>query len=670
MTARTGSGWGSGAPSDPVPEPRRIPQIPALDGLRALAVLAVLAFHTGVGLGRRGGFFGVDAFFVVSGFLITSLLVAEWRQTGSVRLGRFWARRCRRLAPALLVVLAAVAAYAHWWVPVAGRSSIRSDLWASLAYVANWRFVTEEATYFGALAAPSPLRHMWSLAIEEQFYLLWPILLVGLLRLGRRRGIGVALGATVVGAAASAVLSVVLAEPGGDPIRVYYGTDTRAQALLAGAALALVLVDRRPVPVGPARTLLTGVGVGGLVATAALWHLVSSSSALAFRGGMTLAALATVAVIASVVLVPASSVARLLAWGPLRWIGVRSYPLYLWHWPVVVVLTAPRTGLGRWSLFGLRIVVTFVLAVATERLIERPIRAGAVRGRRGLVALPAAMAALAVAGILVAPVTGSRLGPTVVVAASSPTTGTDATSPSADDAEAVQVLLVGDSIPFTLGYGFADVQADLGVEVVNAAGPLCGIALGSPLRVQGRTVEQEHFCPGWGPRWADRMEEVTADVAVVLVGRWELVDRMHDGRWSHIGEADYDAYLVEQLEAAVAVLGADGTPVVLVTMPALDPPRQADGTRFPEDDPSRVRRFNQLLDQVAARHPDQVEIYDLFALTAPDGSYTRDLEGIQVRDDDGIHFTREGGQWVAADLFPELVSIAAAHREPEEGARQ
>ena len=351
---------------------------PALDGLRALAVLGVLAFHEGWAL---GGFLGVDLFFVLSGFLITRLLLLELAQSGRVSVLGFWQRRIARLFPALITVVLVVAAWTAWAGADVGLRRVRREGLFTLIYVANWGAIADSHGYWRALEARSPFEHTWSLAIEEQFYLGWPTLIsVGVWATrGRPRRL---VGALLLAAAMSAFALASLWLPT-DPTRAYLGTDTRAAALLVGAGLAALLVGRGAVG-GPA---VPALGLASFVALGVVWAAATPESAWLFHGGLFASEIAVAWVLATAVLAPQAPLTRALSARPLREIGAISYAIYLWHVPVAVMLDAPRTGLSGALLGLLHVAVTVALAAASGALVERPLRAAILRSGRVGVAL-------------------------------------------------------------------------------------------------------------------------------------------------------------------------------------------------------------------------------------------------------------------------------------------
>jgi peptidoglycan/LPS O-acetylase OafA/YrhL len=359
--------------------PRRLPYVAALDGVRALAVAGVVLYHAGVAW-VPGGFLGVDVFFVLSGFLITSLLLAERRATGSIDLRAFWIRRARRLLPAAFLVIAVSVLVVAAFVP-ADLGPTRADAVASFAYANNWAQLLTEHSYFVAFERPSLLQHLWSLAVEEQFYLLWPLALGALLSwLGARRTVAV----TLAAALASALLMAALFSPGDDPSRVYYGTDTHASGLLVGALLAFLwpLGRMRRPRRASAVTVLDIAAVAGLAGVVAAMVSWTDYESWVYRGGLVVLALSTALLIAAVTH-PACRAGAWLGAGPLRWIGERSYGIYLWHWPVMA-LTRPGADLDwpRPLLVLGQVGLTIALAAASYRWVERPFRTGT--GQRAL----------------------------------------------------------------------------------------------------------------------------------------------------------------------------------------------------------------------------------------------------------------------------------------------
>lgn len=361
--------------ADPVPEPSnaRMPYLPALDGIRALAVLAVVVFHANESW-LTGGFLGVDVFFVVSGFLITALLVGERERSGIVDLRAFWARRARRLLPALALVLAVTTLYA---VVVLGDQLLTHlrEVLAAVAYVTNWDLILRDISYFEAFERPSQLRHLWSLAVEEQFYLLWPLLFAALSRFVSRRAL---LASVLALATASLIWMTQLYQPGEDPSRVYFGSDPRAFTILLGVALGLVWrpwrwqwPDARP---RLGRTL-DALGILGLAAVVLIMQQGHWREAWLYPWGL-LGASAAAAVLIAAVARRRSAAGRALSLPPLRWLGTRSYGVYLWHWPVLLALRYEfdEFDLSGWRLFAAVAALSAALAELSYRLVETPIR--------------------------------------------------------------------------------------------------------------------------------------------------------------------------------------------------------------------------------------------------------------------------------------------------------
>ena len=354
--------------------------MPGLDGLRAVAVLGVLAYHLGIAA-IPGGFLGVSVFFTLSGYLISDLILTRTSK-GEFSLRSFWLARGRRLLPAMFLMLVTVMA----WVTVIGprqSDSFRAAAGTSSLYVNNWWQVAKKVSYFAQFDHPGVLNHLWSLAVEEQFYIVWPLVLLVLARYVREsdmRPVRPRLALSILGlAAVSTVLMAMLFNPGSDPSRVYYGTDTRASELLVGAALAAMWPSEhlRSTVRARARTVVDGAGVVGLVVIAVMFLTVRDSAAFLYHGGFALLSLATAAVVASLAH-PSSRIGPLLGCRPMRWIGARSYGIYLWHFPVII-LSTPDGEFGTHLLrTPLQVLVSFCLATLSWHFLEDPIRRGAI----------------------------------------------------------------------------------------------------------------------------------------------------------------------------------------------------------------------------------------------------------------------------------------------------
>ncbi len=686
----------------------RLAYLPALDGVRACAVVAVMLFHGGIPH-MDGGFMGVDAFFVLSGFLITSLLVGEWRQTLTIRLGAFWARRARRLLPALLLMLLFVAFFASVIVPKGTYGALRLDALATLLYVSNWHFILVNSNYFNETAASSPLLHTWSLAVEEQFYVIWPLVVLAVLHFTRNLRVLFAL--CCAAAIASATWMSVVYDHGLNTNRAYLGTDTRCQCLFIGCALAvgLVLLTQRRQDDGrlakgelwqpEGRTgerLCAAAGVVGAIAAVTIWVLTSSTSSFPYSGGFFLIGLAVAAVILSAVAAPRSIVPTVLSLTPVRYVGRISYGLYIWHWPIFIWLNHARTGLVGYELFAVRALVTFAVSVVSFHLVERPIRRGTfVRQWKAWVAVPAGVGVVLVA--MVAATTGTTavastafpggIGTTGSTTTTTTAGGTTATTTSGTGATGlpVRVLLFGDSVALTLGIGLAlPAEQDKYGYILSDKGILgCGVVNGPAVELMGAHDATPPACNGssflagetpdmqpWPFQWQAAINDVKPNVVVLLAGRWEVVDRQYQGNWTNILSPTFAAYVKKQLEVASNLVTASGARMVFLTAPCTRSGEQPDGAPWPEDNPARLAVFNRLVREVVAAHPLTDSVVDLNAAACPRGKYATSVDGVVIRRDDGVHFTDAGGAFLAGRLMPPIVAAGRAQASANAGARR
>jgi peptidoglycan/LPS O-acetylase OafA/YrhL len=611
---------------------------PGLDGLRGLAVAGVLLFHGGFSW-AVGGYLGVSTFFTLSGFLITSLLLREREATGSISLKAFWGRRFRRLMPASLVALAGIVLYGLLVADQAQLNDLRGDVLAALAYVANWRFIFQDQSYADLFTSPSPVQHFWSLAIEEQFYFVFPVLASGVLAVARggRRTFMVVLG---LGALASTLAMVMLHEPGLATTRVYYGTGTRAVELLTGALLATVLAGYPLRLRSLGRRVATVLGVLTLAVVLWWWGTVDQTAAWLYEGGLTIYALLSV-----VLIVAATSpgpVRRLLSVEPLRQLGRISYGVYLFHWPIFLWLSPERTGLSIWPLFALRLAVTLPAAILSFQLIEQPVRrARLVTDWRRWVAPPIAIAGIAVASLIVTSIVPDRGGiaaalddPTeaqdpaaVAAAAGVGTTGTGGGATSGVE----RALLVGDSVTGQAYPSFEQIFAEADITTGYAGGPGTG-----PLKPQNSWFEQVQ-------EWVRTFDP---DVVVIeaCCDYATAPDQLYvDGDGNEVlpnTDAAFAAWDLE-MRRVVDAAGAGGARVFVVELP----PVQTNGFYGPLE--SQVERLNALYQDLPAHLVDWNRPF-----ANPDGSYTETLPGpdgapVVMRLSDGVHMTPVGSDLLA-----------------------
>ena len=354
--------------------------VPALDGLRALAVLVVIAYHMSFDW-APGGLLGVTMFFVLSGYLITGLLIKEYDEAGTISLKNFWIRRIRRIIPAVVFAVVGTGFLCSLFNH-ALLAKMRPDVIPTLLFVNNWWQIIHDVSYFEALGQPSPLTHYWSLAIEEQYYLIWPVILLICMRFGVRKS--TMMKGTLVLAIMSALEMALMFDPHADPSRVYYGTDTRAFSLLIGSGLAFVWpLNRISKATGRSwapkvQLLFNGAGIGAVLLLILMVVVTNGFSAFIYRGGLVLCSLLTAVAIA-VMVHPLSWLGKLFALPPFVWVGKMSYSMYLWHYPLILLMTPSNLveGVPLW-MRGLQLVFIFAASAFSYYVVENPIRQGAI----------------------------------------------------------------------------------------------------------------------------------------------------------------------------------------------------------------------------------------------------------------------------------------------------
>lgn len=348
-----------------------------LDGLRAIAVLGVIAYHLNLSF-LPGGFLGVGVFFVLSGYLISNLLSAEWEKNDKIDFKNFWAKRARRLFPALLIMVVLIVGYITLFL--SNRlPSIKGDTISSILYYNNWYLIFRHVSYFAKFGPPSPFGHMWSLSVEGQFYLIWPLLIVLGFRYIKNKNMLFIL--TVILALTSAIAMTLIYKPGVDPSRVYYGTDTRAFALLIGSALALIWPSQKLKEniKKKQRIFLDSIGIIGLIIVILMFFVINEYDPFLYQGGMLVLTIATAVLIASLAH-PSTIIGKALGCKPLRWLGARSYGIYLWHYPIIA-LTNPLVnthGINIWRVI-LQVSASIIVAAISWKYVEEPIRHGALK---------------------------------------------------------------------------------------------------------------------------------------------------------------------------------------------------------------------------------------------------------------------------------------------------
>ncbi|HWJ97076.1 MAG TPA: acyltransferase [Acidimicrobiales bacterium] len=607
----------STAPTEPA-APVRIPHAPGLDGLRGAAVAAVVVFHAGPPTWMPGGFLGVSLFFTLSGYLITTLVLAEVQRDRGMGLAGFWSRRVRRLIPALLMVVLGVAVMARF---VKLGRGIRGDIIGALTYTTNWLEIARGQAYGDLFRAPSPLVHLWSLAIEEQFYIVLPLAAWALARrapdrLRRNLAIG-AVGVTVVGFVATVLTN--------DATVAYYGTIHRAPEIAIGALLACATrptTEQSPV-------WLTRVAFGAFAVTVFAWCTTHVSDGWVTGGG-----LVGFACLSALLVRTASRpgpVSTLLSVSPLRSLGLISYGLYLYHWPIVVLLSPPRVHLAPVPLFVVRVAIALALAIASYLLVEQ-------RFRRGWAATPsgtviaiglASLATTLVVTLAIAP-TGPKErivrkpAPAVIDPEDAITQTTTAEAPGP-----ARLAIVGDSVPNWIIRDGGSGLDPKRVALVDGTLEACDGARGNPVArsTTGALVPTPPGCTGW-PSQYPRFFERADDVAVLMVGGHAVLDRQIEGQFRGPCDPVAAAWYENDVEERLLFLDQYAEHVVLVL------PTWADDLAewiYPTDHIGRMDCVRSVLSKAA--QADGADVIDFADYVCPEGPG----RCLPLRTRDGMH---------------------------------
>ena len=623
---------------------------PTLDGVRAISVIAVILYHAGFSW-MHGGFFGVEVFFVVSGFLITSLLIEERDRDGRIDLRQFWVRRWRRLLPALFTMMIVVSVWAVFFGTSEQHSQLRRELPWGIGYVFNWGSILSQEVYFAG--TPTLFRHLWSLAVEEQWYVVWPLVFVAVAarRAGNRRDdrrLGSSLAFVAFGVMAATGLMYLAEWPTRwfnpftlqwqpvDTVNfLYLSTITRSSGLLLGAALGFLwrpwrIRSGQRAEAGRLLDLAASVAVVVLIASFIVGDLVAGTTYLALLPLVTLAS----AVLIAVVVHPWAGVARgVFSWGPLVALGKRSYGLYLWSWPISRILDAYE---GSWSRFVLAMVITAVMSEGCYRYVETPIRKGAIghwlheRHRPGW-RLATACSAVSVTAVVASlgvfySSTAKEFDPALDAGATevafdpaaatttvaTPDTGSEVSVGSSVPAVPItaarlprRVVIVGDSTAHSLAINLPDgIEASFSIADGSVEG--CSVYdTGTAQSARDGFTRSFGGCTGWEQKWVKTATDSGAEVALVVIGAWDVFDVEVDGVSIPFASQQGDARFIAGVQRGIDALTAAGLKVALLEVPCMRP-QDVNGAGVPalpeRGDDTRVAHLNDLLRSVAAEN--------------------------------------------------------------------
>lgn len=621
----------------------------AIDGYRGLFVVLVMLYHVGV-TSLVGGWVGINHFFVFSGFLITRMLVKQFGRDGRIDILDFYRRRVRRIVPAMLVLVIAVLIQAALFADSVDRKQIGGDSVATLGFFLNWRLISRGDAYFALFGHPSPLRHAWTLSVEEQFYVAAPLLLILVCWLVRSRPARAACAFAL--ACLSAFWSAHLGYGGvADQARFYYATDIRGQALLVGVAAGLLLaVDNRgrePLPLSRTAThVLAWIGFG--TSLLALFVLSPTSAWIYNKGGMLLFAIAAALMGFAAIDQRDLLINRMFSWAPLVYLGRISYGLYLYHWPIHLWLTMP--ALPRWLAGTIQLLLTLVVATVSFRYLELPIMRYGLRGiwRRRTV-----RRTIPVTAILASLVGGLVLWQGSAGSAGATPNLVDGQSTYRPSATVHQIGVLGDSVGSSLMAGWKPNRyKDLRLSNQTLIG--CDL-IDAPTWHDGSVGQQEKQCAAWRREWPGRMKDANANSMVVLAGAQFLTDHKVGGRVVKTGSPAMHGLIDRTLDTIRDRARSAGiSTMTLVNLPCrrIDPNQLDPSLRFfaaQGSDDAMVDWTNGVISQWVSKH-DGAQLADIHGKLCT-GGYHPSLQGVRLYHDT-LHFTPNGATMIWTWLAP------------------
>lgn len=609
---------------------------PGLDGLRAVAVVLVLVFHSDLGW-LPGGFLGVSVFFTLSGFLITSLLVSEVGNSGRVDLANFWERRFRRILPPALITIIGVCIASVWLSTSVEQSRLRGDAIASVLYMSNWRAIVADLSYEEIFSTTSPLIHLWSLAIEEQMYVLIPLIVVVLTSLGfGQRAVGAS--ALVLAGVSTAVAAVFLT---GD--RLYYGTDARAAELLIGVAAAGLFGPRVWANATRFPKVLSWLGIGALFAIMILARSSSTNSTWIHAGLLPVFALLSLTCVVGAI--TPGPLGTLLSRQPLVSIGKVSYGLYLFHWPIFTWVNESRIGFGGVGLFCVRLAATAVVTASSYVLIEKPLRTRRILASRrsflGVIA-GATACAVVIAAVVLSPVSGR---PATEVRVLSTVPATVPTLDAPGSAVPLRILVIGDSTAENVARALAEV-ATIGIVSAGVLG--CPLVEAEEVFDRPREAQSTSYCPENIDIVRSNIDSV--DLLFIVGGvsnQWSY--RSSSGDVVVPGSIQYTADFDSLMSAFAEAVAPRAVPIVVLDNPATRADEAVLG-----DEPEAQRAWRSQIERWSSTWEFIARINIDDALADPDSELGREQRP------DGVHLEEIfAAELARIRLVPELTSLYA-----------